>query len=101
MSARGAGYFLTLSDGRIIRAAQDCNRKYGAGTVFYEMKRVGDGKFSFKEVSRHFANSPIWHVGLHTFNTLGNLAVVDGYGYLHPVKRALYRAKDALRKRLR
>lgn len=96
-SARGAGYFLKLKDGQILRVAQDCNRKYGAGTVFYEMKFENE-VFSFKEVARHFANSPIWHVGLHTFNTFGRLAVVDGYGYLHPVKRALYKTKDSIRK---
>ena len=93
-SARGGGYFLRLDGGRVIRVAQDCNRKYGAGIVFYEMKRE-NGKFSFKEIARHFADlSSIWHVGLHTFNTFGNLAVVDGYGYLHPLKRALYRVKE-------
>lgn len=95
-SARGAGYFLKLNDGRILRVGQDCNRKYGAGVVFYEMK-FENGEFSFKEAARHFSDiASIWHVGLHTFNTFGNLAVVDGYGYLHPVKRALYRTKDRL-----
>ncbi len=93
-SARGAGYFLKLSDGRVLRVGQDCNRKYGAGVVFYEMK-FENGEFSIREVARHFSDlGSIWHVGLHTFNTLGNLAVVDGYGYLHPVKRTLYRMKD-------
>lgn len=93
-SARGAGCFLKLADGRVLRVAQDCNRKYGAGVVFYEM-RFENGEFSVREVARHFADlSSIWHVGLHTFNTFGNLAVVDGYGYLHPLKRALYRVKD-------
>lgn len=93
-SARGAGYFLKLADGRVLRVAQDCNRKYGAGVVFYEMK-FENGEFSAREVAWHFSDiGSVWHVGLHTFNTFGNLAVVDGYGYLHPLKRALYRVKE-------
>lgn len=95
-SARGAGYFIRLKNGNVVRVGQDCNTKYGAGTVFYEMK-FSDGKFSVKEIARHFANSPLWHVGLHTFNVFGDLAVVDGYGYLHPLKRAIYRAKTKLK----
>lgn len=95
-SARGAGYFLKLRDGRVLRVAQDCNRKYGAGVVFYEMK-FENGEFSVREVARHFSDvSSVWHVGLHTFNVLGKLAVVDGYGYLHPLKRMLYRTKDRI-----
>lgn len=95
-SARGAGHFLKLKDGRIVRVAQACNRRYGEAVVFYEMKRE-NGKFSFKEIARHYPKSPIWHASLHTFNTLGNLAVTDGCGYTHPLKRALYRAKEKLR----
>ncbi|MCD8284071.1 MAG: hypothetical protein LUD52_05055, partial [Opitutae bacterium] len=98
LSARSAGYFIVLKEGTIVRAAQDCNGKYGAGTVFYSMQYNADKKeFTFKEIARHFPNSPIWHVGLHTFNTLGNLATVDGYGYLHPLKRTLYRIKTKLK----
>lgn len=83
-------------DGRILRVAQDCTRKYGAAVVFYEMK-FENGDFSVREVARHFSDIwSVWHVGLHTFNTLGTLAVVDGYGYLHPLKRAIYRLKDGI-----
>ncbi len=96
ISPRGAGYFLKIGK-KCVRVAQDCNGKYGAGTVFYEMK-FENGKFSFKELARHFPNSSIWHCGLHTFNTFGDLAVVDGYGYLHPIKRALFLLKSRLKR---
>ncbi len=97
-SARGAGYFLRLADGRVLRVAQDCTHKYGAAVVFYAIK-FENGEFSVEEVARHFSDiGSVWHVGLHTFNTFGNLAVVDGYGYLHPLKRALYRAKDFIKR---
>ena len=99
-TARGAGYFLKLDGGRIVRVAQDCNHRYGEAVVFYEMKRK-NGKFSFKEIARHFPVSPVMHYGQHTFNTFGNLAVVDGCGYLHPLKRAIYKTKETFRRILR
>ncbi|MCR5183289.1 MAG: hypothetical protein K6B46_01135 [Opitutales bacterium] len=97
LSPRGAGYFLQLG-GKAVRVAQDCNGKYGAGTVFYEMSFDGS-KFAFRELARHFPNSPVWHCGLHTFNTYGDLAVVDGYGYLNPLKRILFLIKTRLKRR--
>lgn len=99
-TARGAGYFLKLNDGRIVRVAQDCNHRYGEAVVFYEMKRE-NGKFSYREIARHFPVSPVMHYGQHTFNTFGNLAVVDGCGYLHPLKRAIYKTKETFRQLLR
>lgn len=96
-TARGAGHFLKFKDGRIVRVAQDCNHRYGEGIVFYAMK-YENGKFSFEELSRHFSVSSVYHVGQHTFNIFGNLAVTDGCGYLHPLKRGIYRTKEKLRR---
>jgi len=81
--ARNAGSFFALKND-IIRPAQDCNKRYGAGLVFQRVKYI-DGKFEFEEILRKFPSNCKWNLGIHTFNSLNDISVVDGYAYRTPL----------------
>lgn len=80
-SARSAGAVFR-DEGRWIRPAQDCNKRYGHGLVFQEIKRR-ENSFCFQDLFRIFPHSSKWNLGIHTFNISENksLATVDGYRY--------------------
>ena len=80
-TARGAGNFIKLKD-KLIRPAQDCNKSYGNGLVFQEIM-YDNGLFSVNELKRIYNKTFKYGLGIHTFNTLGNMAVVDVLGYKH------------------
>lgn len=81
-SARMAGLFLMLSDGRIIRPAQDCFRDYGKAVIMYD---------GHKELCR-ISPSSYKHAGIHTFNTLEQTFVIDIKKYDYPILHKLIRA---------
>jgi hypothetical protein len=74
-TARSAGNLFQINN-KWIRPAQNCNGGYGKGLVWQEIT-FSSGKFSFNELKRFYSNSEEWGLGLHTFNILGNIAVVD------------------------
>jgi hypothetical protein len=82
-TARNAGELFKIGD-NWIRPAQDCNGDYGKGIVFQEVSLLSD-RFSFNELKRFYPNSKKWNLGMHTFNTLGNIAVVDAKRYKYPI----------------
>lgn len=81
-TARMAGMFLKLADGRIIRPAQDCFGDYGKAVIMYnghvELCRLSPTSYK--------------HAGIHTFNTLGQTFVIDIKKYDYPILYKLIRA---------
>lgn len=81
--ARNAGDFFEW-DESLIRPSQDCNYSYGSGIVFQKVL-LKDEVFSFEEIKRFYPSSWRYHLGLHTFNMQGKIAVVDGKGFCYPL----------------
>ena len=78
---RGAGLIFEQSS-RIIRPAQCCEGDYGKSVILYELA-FENGCFIEKEIDRiETDNSFKYGRGLHTFNMMDNLLVVDGNGYV-------------------
>lgn len=81
-SARGGGGILKCGK-RLIRVSQDCTGGYGRGLVFSEISFDGKG-LRFKELSRFYL--PEGRVtGCHTYNTYGNVVIVDRKKYRYPI----------------
>lgn len=100
---RGAGPVFTLSDGRIIRPAQNCEGGYGKGLIFFEITRNNDGSFSEKEILRIDADPKMkYGLCLHTFSPYGNLVAVDGFDFkcraIASVAPAIYKCKSLINK---
>lgn len=72
--ARMAGHFLK-KDGKIVRPAQDCEGAYGKAVVFY------DGLSELGEIRP----SSFKYAGVHTFNRLDNICIVDIKCFDHPL----------------
>jgi hypothetical protein len=70
--------------GRMIRPAQESNFSYGHSISFQEVI-VEDGIFSFKEIYRFYSPHKVYNSGTHTFNVLGNMAVIDVKGWRYPI----------------
>ena len=85
--ARNAGAIFQR-DGGLIRPAQICDGGFGYG-LGIEFQRVlfCDGRFSFEAVERRFP--PQGYDGLHTYNALDGVAVVDCRRYLRPALRGI------------
>lgn len=86
--ARRAGKMLRIGE-MIISPAQVCNNAYGEAVSIQKMKFI-DGKFKFEEVKRIYPQGNEYPNGLHTFNTYGNIAVIDGYRYDYPIISKFY-----------
>jgi hypothetical protein len=74
--ARPAGPVLDRS-GVLVRPAQDCSVRYGYGLRFMRIARLDEGEYEEVELARL---EPRWsprYVGIHTFDQLGGLTVVD------------------------
>lgn len=75
---RGAGQIYEQG-GKFYRPAQCCEGDYGKSVIIYEMQINNDGLFEEKEVERY---EPIYSArygqGLHTFNQMKELCVIDG-----------------------
>ena len=89
-SARNAGCLFKCGE-KLVRPAQNCDKRYGHGLVFQEISEES-GTFRLKELKRVFPDGGEYNLGLHTFNTLGNLAVTDGYRYRTPYLGAMLNA---------
>ena len=86
--ARRAGRFFYWK-GKLVSPAQVCNNAYGEALSLQEVI-YKDNKFFFKEIKRIYPNSEIFPHGLHTYNTLGEHVVIDGYKYDYPLISKLY-----------
>lgn len=92
-TARGAGNFF-ISDGKLIRPAQNCNNGYGCGLVFQTIDFV-NGEFVVNELSR--MNPPKGYDGMHTYNMQDDYVVVDLHKCCHPyIHRILQSIKRLL-----
>lgn len=63
--------------GRLLRPAQDCGGRYGRAVVIHEVLRLDSEGFEEREVGRI---EPDWNsrtVGVHTFNAVPGLTVID------------------------
>lgn len=77
---RGAGLIFE-ENGMVIRPAQCCEGDYGKATLFYELESK-EGKYLEKEIARiRPLENKRWGLGLHTYNHLGDLSVIDGIDY--------------------
>lgn len=81
---RGAGRFISIN-GLLIRPAQCCEGGYGRNVIFYEMS-IKDGFFLEKEIIRLQPEKNMRNgLGLHTYNHMNGIAVIDGLEYRHRI----------------
>ncbi|MBQ0046829.1 MAG: hypothetical protein KBT33_04850 [Prevotellaceae bacterium] len=83
---RGAGL---IED--FIRPAQCCEGRYGRETILYKL--LFDGVcFKEEEIGRILPNEKRkYGAVLHTYNTMGDLVVIDGYADKYPVLSKVYK----------
>ena len=93
--ARNAGAVL-LRNGELIRPSQICDGGFGYGLgIEFQKLCFHEGRFSFEAVERRFP--PEGYDGLHTYNELDGIAVVDCRRYLRPVLRGiLHKIKELI-----
>lgn len=77
--ARNAGNWFRLGE-KIYRPAQDCNTGYGTAVIIQEVERNGN-QFVFHDIKKIVSYNPRYNIGLHTFNHLNGLSVIDVHGY--------------------
>lgn len=82
-SARPAGHFI-VSGNRLLRPAQDCEETYGSALVWLEIEELTTEQFREREVGRWPGNALLNGEGIHTFNCIEELGVVD-------IRRAVWR----------
>ena len=74
---------LFLEDGKLMRPAQDCSRKYGEALIIYQVDDLNrDGKFVEHEVSRMKAETVNLHIHperLHQLTRSNQYEVIDAY----------------------
>ncbi|MEO8017807.1 MAG: hypothetical protein ABI769_08340 [Pseudomonadota bacterium] len=77
--ARPAGKIL-VKDGRLIRPAQDCERRYGSAISFMEITALSTERYEESLLMRLSPSSSGFPKhGIHTFNIVGSTAILDGY----------------------
>ena len=81
--ARNAGDWFEI-DNRVYRPAQDCNGGYGKAVIIQKVDRNSKGEISFTDVRRLTSSHHHLDLGMHTFNSLNGLTVIDVYGYRYP-----------------
>jgi hypothetical protein len=63
----------------LIRPAQDCARGYGSGLAFCRVDRLDEEGFAQSVLARVVPHARRIR-GLHTYNRVGNFAVIDLLG---------------------
>ncbi|HUQ10646.1 MAG TPA: hypothetical protein VM146_10050 [Steroidobacteraceae bacterium] len=81
--ARPAGRIM-VKDGRLIRPAQDCERRYGNGLAFMEITLLTTDRYEEQLLTRLVPPARGFpRHGIHTFNIVespaGSMAILDGY----------------------
>jgi hypothetical protein len=93
-SARPAGRPF-LYKGNLIRPAQDCGATYGGRVVLNQIVKLTPDDFEekpIKSISPHGQHP--YNKGIHTFNPVDNIVIVDGKRYI----LSLYGLKKTLKK---
>jgi hypothetical protein len=85
--SRPAGRIVQQS-GRLFRPAQDCDRTYGAGIVWFEITELAPTRFTEREMAAWDGQTELSMDGLHSFDQLGPLQVID---FKCPVGRGVMR----------
>ncbi|AMN43648.1 glucosamine inositolphosphorylceramide transferase family protein [Rhodoplanes sp. Z2-YC6860] len=75
-SSRPAGR-IVQQGGRLFRPAQDCDRTYGAGIVWFEITMLTKTCFSEREMTAWDGQAELSMDGLHSFDQLGSLQAID------------------------
>lgn len=79
---------IVQKDGRLFRPAQDCDRTYGAGVVWFEITELTPTRFREREIAHWDGRTELAMDGLHSFDHLGPLQVID---FKRPVYRGMAR----------
>ena len=82
-TARNAGACLKVDNG-FVRPMQDCSSCYGGGVIFQYFDPLSIAQTESKVVTSLYPNTYRYNQGLHTFNQLDNIAVIDSRGYRSP-----------------
>lgn len=85
--SRPAGRIIQ-QNGRLFRPAQNCDRTYGAGIVWFEITDLTPTSFSEREIADWDGQTELSMDGLHSFDQLGPLQVID---FKCPVYRGMAR----------
>jgi hypothetical protein len=80
-SSRSGGRIIKDGD-RLFRPAQDCDRHYGTGLVWFEITELTPTRFSERKVLAWDARSDLGAIGLHSFDELDGIQAID---FQHPV----------------
>jgi len=74
--SRPAGRIIQ-KNGRLFRPAQDCDRTYGAGIVWFEITELTTTRFSERKIAHWDGQAELFMEGFHSFDQLGPLQVID------------------------
>jgi hypothetical protein len=86
-SSRSGGRIIKYAD-RLFRPAQDCDRHYGAGLVWFEITELTPTRFSERKVLAWDGRSDLDAIGLHSFDELGEIQAIDFQHSVGSVRRA-------------
>ena len=75
-SSRPAGR-IVQQDGRLLRPAQNCDRTYGGGIIWFEITELTSTRFSERKVADWDGQAELSMDGLHSFDQLGTLQAID------------------------
>ena len=90
---RGAGAIYINNKGKIIRPVQSCEGGYGKELILKELIPHND-VFTQVEIARHCTNGNLsTGCGMHTYNSFGDLIVVDVYGFRYLISRWIKKLK--------
>lgn len=95
--ARNAGFWFHVGE-KLIRPAQDCDRRYGHALVFQE---VNLDTMEFTIINRIVPTSKKYELGIHTYNYLDGVTVVDGYRYRRSFLAHIYTAMSDMYHKIR
>jgi hypothetical protein len=62
---------------RLLRPAQNCDRTYGAGIVWFEITELSSTRFSERKIADWDGQSELAMDGLHSFDQIGPLQAID------------------------
>ena len=79
---------IVQQNGRLFRPAQDCDRTYGAGIVWFEITELAPTRFTEREIVAWDGQAELSMDGLHSFDQLGPLQAID---FKCPVGRGVMR----------
>lgn len=80
--ARPAGRIIRQG-GRLFRPAQNCDRTYGAGIVWFEITELTPTRFSERKIADWDGRAELSTDGLHSFDQLGQLQAIDFKGSVY------------------